>query len=44
MMAENNQIRTELNAQQMAYYIKKTNRNSKNKKYYYYNKCTKWMG
>lgn len=41
-MKEKNEIRTELNIQQMASY--KENRNSKNKMYHYCNKCTQWIG
>lgn len=42
IMKEKNEIRTELNIQQMASY--KENRNSRNKMYHYCNKCTQWIG
>lgn len=41
-MKEKNEIRTELNIQQMA--SNKENRNSRNKMYHYCNKYTQWIG
>lgn len=35
MTKKKNEVRTELNTQQMASYIRKTNRNSRNKMYHY---------